>query len=87
MAMLKQEESQATEEAEQMVESMPVSMGDPVVAAAMGSVLYSWYNFYIKGDTETAMFVGLWAPTLLSAASFIQQKDIVRKVRQGIASF
>lgn len=87
MAILKQEETQATEEAERMIEVMPFSMGDPVVAAAMGSVLYAWYQFYIKGDTETGLFVGLWAPTLLSAASYIQQKDAVRKFKQGIASF
>lgn len=82
MSMLQQEESRATEEAERM----PLSMGDPVVAAAVGSVMYSWYNFYIKDDTETAMFVGLWAPTLLSAASFIQQKDVVRKFKRGLSA-
>lgn len=87
MAMLQQEKSEPKEEAEQMVDGMPFSMGDPVVAAAMGSVLYSWYQFYIKGDTDTGLFVGLWAPTLLAAASYVQQKDALRKVKQGIASF
>lgn len=87
MALLQQEETEPVEEAEQMVDVMPLSLGDPVVAGAVGSVLYSWYNFYIKGDTETAMFVGLWAPTLLAAAGYIQQKDIVRKFKQGFSSF
>lgn len=87
MAMLQQEESEKKEEAEQMIDSVPFSMGDPVVLAAVGSVLYAWYQFYIKGDTENAMFVGLWAPTLLSAASYIQQKDIVSKFKRGLASF
>ena len=87
MGILEQEgESKATEEAERIVEPIPVSAGDPVVAAAVGSVMYSWYQFYIKGDTETALFVGLWAPTLLSAATYLQQKDAVRKVKQGITS-
>lgn len=85
--MLQREESEPKEEAERMVEGMPFSMGDPVVAAAMGSVLYSWYQFYVKGDTDTGLFVGLWAPTLLAAASYIQEKDALRKVKQGIASF
>lgn len=87
MAMLQQEESQKSEEAERMIEVMPFSMGDPVVAAAIGSVLYSWYQFYVKGDTDSGLFVGLWAPTLLAAAGYIQQKDALRKVKQGIASF
>ncbi len=87
MAILQQEESKPTEEAERMVDVMPFSMGDPIVVAALGSVLYSWYHFYVKEDTETGLFVGLWAPTLLSAASYIQQKDALRKLKQGIASF
>lgn len=85
MALLEQEgESKATEEVERVVEPIPISAGDPVVAAAVGSVMYSWYQFYVKGDTENALFVGLWAPTLLTAASYLQQKDAVRKVKQGI---
>lgn len=91
MAMFQQEETKAsekaTEEAEQMVEGMPLSASDPVVAAAVGSVLYSWYHFYIKNDTDTALFVGLWAPTLLTAASYLHQKDIVRKFKQGLTNF
>jgi hypothetical protein len=87
MSMLQQEESQKRDRAENMVDAMPFSMGDPVFAVAVGSVLYSWYHFYIKGDTDTGLFVGLWAPTLLTAASYIQQKDVVRKFKKGLASF
>ena len=87
MAMFQQEESETREEVEQMVESMPISAGDPVVAAAAGSVLYAWYQFYIKGDAETGLFVGLWAPTLLAAAGYLQQRDMVRKLRQGLSMF
>jgi len=85
--MLQQEESRKRDQAEKMVDTVPFSMGDPVFAAAVGSVLYSWYHFYIKGDTDTGLFVGLWAPTLLTAASYIQQKDAVRKFKKGLASF
>lgn len=85
--MLQQEQSQKRDEAENMVDGMQFSIGDPVFAAAVGSVLYSWYHFYIKGDTDTGLFVGLWAPTLLTAASYIQQKDVVRKFKKGLASF
>lgn len=73
-------------EAEEMIEKTPMSMGDPVVALAVGSVLFSWYQFYVKGDTENGIFVGLWAPTLLAASNYIQQKDVIRRVRQGLSS-
>lgn len=85
--MFQQEESETREEVEQMVDSMPLSAGDPVVAAAVGSVLYAWYQFYIKGDAEKGLFIGLWAPTLLAAAGYLQQRDMVRKVKQGLSMF
>jgi len=87
--MFQQEESKskATEEVEKMAESTPMSAGDPVVGAAVLSVFYSWYRFYVKGEKESGIFVGLWAPTLLAAAGYMQQKDIVRKFKRGLASF
>jgi len=87
MAILQQEESEGKETAEKMVESTPMSLGDPIATAAAVSVLFSWYQFYIKGDKDRGIFVGLWAPTLLAAASYLQQKDIVRKFKQGVSSF
>jgi len=85
MFQKEKEESKAAEEVDSMIESTPISAGDPVVAAAVGSVVYSWYQFYIRGDVENGIFVGLWAPTLLTAASYLQQKDIVRKFKQGFS--
>lgn len=88
MAVLKQkEETNVKEEAEEMADTMPMSLGDPVVMAAVGSVVYSWYQFYIRDNTHNALFVGLWAPTLFAAASYIQQKDALRKLKQGLSSF
>lgn len=91
MDIIQQEESEATErtseEVEEMVGEMPISAGDPVVVAAVGSVLYSWYLFYMKGDKDKAMFVGLWAPTLLAAAGYLHQRETVRKFKQGISNF
>lgn len=86
MALLQQERSNEGE-VEQMVEKMPMSAGDPIATAAAGSVLYSWYKFYVKGDKEGGIFVGLWAPTLLAGASYLQQKDLMRKSRKVLSSF
>lgn len=87
MAMFQQKEERAKEEAEKVVESTPMSAGDPIATAAAASVLYAWYKFYIKSDKESGIFVGLWAPTLLAAAGYLQQKDIVRKFKRGLSSF
>lgn len=88
MALFQQgskQESRIEEKGEEMVEETPMSTGDPVATLAAGSVLLSWYQFYVKGDKESGIFVGLWAPTLLAAASYVQQKDIARKFKQGLS--
>jgi hypothetical protein len=82
-----QKRSQSREEVEKMVDATPVSLGDPVATLAAGSVLYSWFNFYVRGDKQTGIFVGLWAPTLLAAASYLQQKDIITRFKKGLDSF
>jgi len=87
MTLFQQEESKVGENVDDMVDSTPMSVGDPVATLAGGSVLYAWYKFYMKGDKEGGLFVGLWAPTLLAAASYLQQKDIIQKFKKGITSF
>lgn len=87
MALFQQQESKGKEEVSKMVSSAPMSTGDPIATAAAASVLFSWYQFYVKGDKENGIFVGLWAPTLLAAASYLQQKDIVSKFKRGLSSF
>lgn len=72
---------------EEMLEEAPMSVGDPVAVLAVGSVLFSWYQFYVKGETETGIFVGLWAPTLLAASNYFQQKDLIRRVRNSLSTF
>jgi hypothetical protein len=50
------------------------SAATPVALAAIGSVLYSWYNFYVQGNESYGLFVGLWAPTLLAFANYLQDE-------------
>jgi hypothetical protein len=82
-----EEKSESREEVERMVEKTPMSLGDPVATLAAGSVLYSWFNFYVRGNKQRGIFVGLWAPTLLAAASYLQQKDIITRFKKGLSSF
>lgn len=87
MAMEQEPEEAAREKVDEIADSTPMSVGDPVATAAVASVLFAWYNFYIRGEKQTGIFVGLWAPTMLAAASYLQQKDIIRRFKKGLASF
>ena len=54
--------------------SQMVRSGDPIALAAFGSVLFSWYQFYVRKNRQYGLFVGLWAPTLLAMASYVQRR-------------
>ncbi|AGB15954.1 hypothetical protein Halru_1341 [Halovivax ruber XH-70] len=51
------------------------SMG-PAVMAAAASVGLSWYYFFLKGDKQRGLFVGLWPPTILAFASYFKQHQM-----------
>ncbi|MDL5361735.1 hypothetical protein [Halalkalicoccus sp. NIPERK01] len=59
-------------------------MSDPVALGAAASVALSWLLFYGKGDKEQGLFVGLWAPTLLGAASYMKQMRLAEKLEKGL---
>lgn len=46
---------------------------DPVMLGAAGSVLLSWYTFFVKGDRLRGLFIGLWAPTIFAFVSYLKQ--------------
>ena len=43
------------------------------VVASMLSVVGSLYVYFITGDKDLGIFVGLWAPTLLLASKDIEE--------------
>lgn len=47
--------------------------GDPFIIGSMISIPLSWYYFYVEGNRERGLFVGLWAPTLLALGSYFRQ--------------
>lgn len=53
---------------------------DPVVLAAAGSVLLAWYQYYVRGNREHGLFIGLWPPTLLAFSNAVRINDINRQV-------
>lgn len=91
MNLFQRQETDSSEKieqkAEKVSESVPMSAADPIAALAAGSVLFAWYKFYAQGDERGGIFVGLWAPTMFAAAGYLQQKDLIRKVKQGLSSF
>ena len=55
---------------------------DPIVLASGASVLLSWYFFFIKGDRQRGLFVGLWPPTLMAFASYFRGARMEQMLRK-----
>ncbi|RKD97109.1 hypothetical protein [Halopiger aswanensis] len=72
------EQEMSGEAAEEVGEQ---AMG-PAFLASAASVALSWYYFFLRGETERGLFVGLWPPTILAFASYFNQ----RKIRQQLDS-
>jgi hypothetical protein len=45
-----------------------------ILTSVFGSILYSLIQFFICERPLTAIFIGLWAPTLMSMVNYINIK-------------
>jgi hypothetical protein len=45
-----------------------------LLSAVLGSILGSIFLYFYTGNAEEAIFVGLWAPTIMSLINFINLK-------------
>jgi hypothetical protein len=52
----------------------------PAFLASAASVGLSWYYFFVRGDRERGLFVGLWPPTILAFASYFNQRRMRRQL-------
>ncbi len=77
MAM-KQQPADETKEAMKEAEQVLLS---PAVIASAASVALSWYHFFLAGNKQTGLFVGLWPPTILAFASYFNQQEMLNTVR------
>lgn len=50
-------------------------MMDPTTIVSAASVLLA-LSYYFRGDRETGIFVGLWAPTILGFASYFRERQL-----------
>jgi hypothetical protein len=57
------------------------SVRDPTMIAAVASIGLSWYYFFIKGDRDMGLFVGLWAPTFLTLANYSSMAKVQNQIR------
>lgn len=73
------------EEAKESAKSAFDPVSEPVVLAAIASIAFSWYQFYVRGNKVHGIFVGLWAPTLLGAAGYLKQLRITEKLDDGLS--
>ncbi|KDE58706.1 hypothetical protein EL22_03060 [Halostagnicola sp. A56] len=46
----------------------------PALLASAASVGLSLYYYFVRGDRERGIFVGLWPPTILAFASYFNQR-------------
>lgn len=46
---------------------------DPAVVASIAAIALSWYEFFLQGNREMGLFVGLWPPTFLAFGSYFKQ--------------
>lgn len=52
-----------------------------VTAIAAGvSVLLSWYQFFVRGNRQLGIFVGLWPPTILAFANHAKLQGLDRRL-------
>lgn len=58
---------------QQAMQAAEQTSTDPWIMAAAASVMLSWYVFFVAGDRERGIFVGLWPPTFLAFASYFRQ--------------
>lgn len=85
MPQLRKGNDRSEDKQEEITEDVPMSTGDPVMLAGVMSVLFSFYLFYMKGNKMRGIFVGLWAPTLFGASTYLQQKEIKAKFEGGLS--
>lgn len=77
----------ATEtEEHQMMEAAEETGMDPAVIGAAASVALSWYYFFVQGDREKGLFVGLWPPTIFAFVSYFKQTRMAQRMETAMGT-
>ena len=59
---------------------------DPAIVASAASVVLAWYQYFVRGNREMGLFVGLWPPTILAFASYFNQTRMGDQLRSAMGS-
>lgn len=59
---------------------------DPIVMAAAASVLLAWYQYYVRGNKEHGLFIGLWPPTMLAFSNALRLSELGREAETQTAT-
>ncbi len=54
---------------------------DTALIASVVSVGLALYAYFARGDRELGIFVGLWAPTILTLSNHFKQRDIEQQIQ------
>lgn len=68
-------------EDEATMEAAEDTATDVTVLAAATSVALALHQFFVRGNKEQGIFIGLWPPTILAFASYYNQKRIEEAVK------
>ena len=50
--------------------------------AAIGSVALALYYYYVRGDEQRGLFVGLWPATILGLAAYFKLNEIQQLLQE-----
>lgn len=68
---------------EEAIEATRETTTDPAVMAAGASVLLSWFHYFVRGNRDMGLFVGLWPPTILAFASYFEQTRMSDRLKRA----
>ncbi len=52
----------------------------PAFFASAASVVLSLYYYFVRGNRRLGTFVGLWPPTILAFAIYLDQREMRRRI-------
>ncbi len=73
-------ETQTEMQERPVMDAAQESTTDIAILASAASVLLSWHQFFIRGNRERGLFIGLWPPTILAFASYFNQKKMEQRM-------
>jgi hypothetical protein len=74
--------SESSDEPVGVVQEPDGSSLGPAAVAAIGSVALALYYYYVRGDEQRGLFVGLWPATILGLAAYFKLNEIQQLLQE-----